>query len=76
MSDSLKFVYEHMPIEEQLYNSYEEFIKDMNENLHQKEHKSLNQLFIIKDRLECAQNILQEFKEKIEKEIEYPKRIL
>jgi hypothetical protein len=66
MSDSLKFVYEHIPVEEQLYNSYDEFIKEF----YQKEEKALKQLFIIKERLECAQTIIQEFREKVEKEIE------
>ena len=70
-NDSLKFVYEHMPVEEQLYNSHAEFMK----GFHQKEEKSLKQLYIIKDRLQCAETIIQEFREKVEKEIEdNPKR--
>lgn len=74
MSDSLKFVYEHIPVEEQLYNSYAEFIKDLNENFNEKEHKSIKQLHIIKERIECAQSIIQEFREKVEKEIEDAKQ--
>lgn len=70
-NNSLKFVYEHMPVEEQLYNSYGEFMKDFD----QKEEKSLKQLFIIKQRLQCAETIIQEFRETVEKEIENnPKR--
>lgn len=74
MSDSLKFVYEHIPVQEQLYNSYAEFIKDLNENFNEKEHKSIKQLYIIKERIECAQSIIQEFREKVEKEIEDAKQ--
>ena len=74
-NDSLKFVYEHIPVKDQLYNSYQEFMKDF----HQKEEKSLKQLFIIKERIkerhQCAETIIQEFREKVEKEIEdNPKR--
>jgi ribosomal protein L44E len=66
MSDSLKFIYENIRAEDKLYNSYEEFMKDF----HQKEEKALKQLYIIKECIECAQSIIQEFKEKVEKEIE------
>jgi ribosomal protein L44E len=64
--DSLKFVYEHIRVEDKLYNSYEEFMKDF----YQKEEKASKQLFIIKECIECAQSIIQEFREKVEKEIE------
>jgi ferritin-like metal-binding protein YciE len=66
MSNSLKFVYQHIPVEEKIYNSYEEFIKDF----YQKEEKALKQLYIIKERLQYAEIIIQEFREKVEKEIE------
>lgn len=70
-NNSLKFVYQHIPVEEKIYNSYEDFIKEF----YQKEEKALKQLFIIKERLQCAETIIQEFREKVEKEIEdNPKR--
>ena len=66
--DSLKIIYENIPHDEKLYNCYEEFMKDLKNNC--KEERVIKQLFIIKNRLECAQDIIQEFREKIEKEIE------
>jgi len=64
--DSLKFVYENIRNEDKLYTSYEEFIKD----IHKKEEKALKQLYIIKECIDCAQSIIQEFRDKVEKEIE------
>lgn len=60
--DSLKFIYENIPHDEKLYNCSEEFMKDLKNNC--KEERVIKQLFIIKKRLECAQDIIQEFKEK------------
>jgi len=72
MSDSIKFVYENIPYDEKLYNSYQEFMKDLQNDC--KEERVIKQLIIIKKRLECAQNILNEFTEDIEKEIHNSKR--
>ena len=65
--DLLKLVYERIPIDEQLYNSYEYFIEDFKKCFDKT--KVLKQLNIMKNRIECAENILNEFREKIEKEI-------
>lgn len=69
-NDSLKFVYENIRVEDKLYDSYEEFMKDLNEHFNEKDHKSIKQIYIIKECIEYAQSMIQEFREKVEKEIE------
>jgi hypothetical protein len=66
-TDSLKIVYEHIPPDERLYNSYEEFLKDIHDF---KKDKVNKQLLIIKERIECAQKLLNKYIEDVEKEID------
>jgi hypothetical protein len=50
----LKFVYQHIPKEDQLYETYEDFLKEIvNHN-----EKSMKQYNILERRIKLAQNII------------------
>lgn len=50
----LKFVYEHIPKEDQLYETYEDFLKAI--NIH--DEKSIKQYDILEKRIKLAQTII------------------
>ena len=52
----LKFVYEHIPIEDQLYYSYEDFL----EGIATYDEKSMKQYDILEKRIKLAQKIIND----------------
>ena len=52
----LKFVYEHIPIEDQLYETYEGFIKAIKNH----DEKSIKQYNILEQRIILAQKIIND----------------
>ena len=61
MSEYLKLVFEHIPVEEKLYNSYEEFLDS------KLKEKQMRQIIILQNRMKIAQNTLKEYIEINEK---------
>ena len=64
MSEYLKIVFEHIPVEEKLYDSYEEFSDS------KLKEKQMRQIIILQNRMKIAQNTLKEFIEIDEKALE------
>ena len=58
--DCLKFIYEHIPIEDQLYDSYEDFLKAIATH----DEKSMKQYNILEKRIKVAQKIINNLLEK------------
>ena len=56
---TIKYLYEHMPPEDQLYESYKEFVKAPTDE------KFMKQYIILQERLKCAENILTKCMENI-----------
>ena len=51
--EKLRFIYEHIPIEDQLYESYDEFLKAIANH----DEKSMKQYDILEERIQRAQKI-------------------
>jgi replication fork clamp-binding protein CrfC len=62
--DKLRFIYEHIPVEDQLYESYDEFLKAI--AIH--DEKSMKQYDILEERIYRAQKIINDLIEKYDLE--------
>jgi hypothetical protein len=62
--DCLKFVYKHIPKEDQLYERYEDFLKAI--AIHDK--KSMKQYNILEKRIKLAQKIINDLENNLSKQ--------